>query len=179
MQTPSLADDVVIDDVDRQILAALQQDASLSNRAIAAQVNLSAAPCLRRIQRLKELGVIRRYAALVDRERVGLHVQAFAFVALENHKTGPAKQFESVIQRRPEVLECVRLSGAYDYLLKVIVPSMLAYSEFLDRHLLSLTAVRSVNSSFELGVLKETTALPLLPTSARERRRTARVSSSQ
>jgi DNA-binding Lrp family transcriptional regulator len=98
---------------------------------------------------------------LVDREKLGLHVQALAFVTLENHRAGPARQFESVVQRRHEVLECLRLSGSFDYLLRVVVPSMGAYSAFLDQHLLSLAAVRSVSTSFELGVLKETTALPV------------------
>jgi DNA-binding Lrp family transcriptional regulator len=160
-----------IDELDRQILSVLQEDASLSNRAVAARVHLSPAPCLRRIQRLQSLGYIRRYVALVDRERVGLRVRALAFVTLESHHSGQAKQFESVIQKRPEVLECIRLSGAHDYLLKVVSSSMQAYSEFLDRHLLSLTAVRSVNSSFELGVLKDTTALPLGVAESRRTRR--------
>lgn len=151
----------ILDESDFRILAALQTDASLTNRALAKLVGLSPAPCLRRTQRLEELGVVRGYVALVDREKVGLNVQALAFVTLENHKTGPARQFESVVQRRHEVLECLRLSGAFDYLLRVVVPSMAAYSAFLDQHLLSLAAVRSVNSSFELGVLKETTALPV------------------
>lgn len=150
-----------LDESDFRILAALQTDASLTNRALAKLVGLSPAPCLRRTQRLEELGVVRGYVALVDREKVGLNVQALAFVTLENHKTVPARQFESVVLRRHEVLECLRLSGAFDYLLRVVVPSMAAYSAFLDQHLLSLAAVRSVNSSFELGVLKETTALPV------------------
>ncbi len=158
-----------LDESDFRILAVLQQDASLTNRALAKLVGLSPAPCLRRTQRLAELGVVRRYVALVDREKIGLNVQALAFVTLENHKAGPARQFEGVVQRRHEVLECLRLSGAFDYLLRVVVPSMAAYSAFLDQHLLSLAAVRSVNSSFELGVLKETTALPVVRPSARTR----------
>jgi len=150
-----------LDAADFRILAALQQDASLTNRALARQVGLSPAPCLRRTQRLEQSGVVRRYVALVDREKIGLNVQALAFVALENHRAGPARQFEGVVQRRPEVLECLRLSGSFDYLLRVVVPSMSAYSQFLDQHLLALAAVRSVSTSFELGVLKQTTALPM------------------
>ena len=164
----------LLDEADFRILAALQADASLTNRALAKMVGLSPAPCLRRTQRLEELGVVRGYVALVDREKVGLNVQALAFVTLENHKTGPARQFETVVQRRHEVLECLRLSGAFDYLLRVVVPSMAAYSAFLDQHLLSLAAVRSVNSSFELGVLKETTALPVAAATPRGRGAVAR-----
>lgn len=159
----------VLDESDYRILAALQQDASLTNRALAKIVGLSPAPCLRRTQRLEQMKVIRSYVALVDREKLGLKVQALAFVTLENHKSGPAKQFETVVQRRHEVLECLRLSGAFDYLLRVVVPTMAAYSAFLDQYLLSLAAVRSVNSSFELGVLKETTALPVMHSPPRRR----------
>ena len=158
---------ISLDDADLRILAALQRDSSLTNRELARRVGLSPAPCLRRTQRLEHSGVVRRYVALVDREKVGLNVQALAFVTLENHRAGPARQFETVVQRRHEVLECLRLSGAFDYLLRVVVPSMAAYSAFLDQHLLSLAAVRSVNSSFELGVLKETTALPVGPADQR------------
>jgi DNA-binding Lrp family transcriptional regulator len=71
------------------------------------------------------------------------------------------QQFETMLRRRPEVVECIRLSGAYDYLLKVVVESIEAYSVFIDKYVITLSAIRSVNSSFVLGVLKRTTALPL------------------
>jgi DNA-binding Lrp family transcriptional regulator len=151
-----------LDEADIRILAALQQDASIANQDLAALVHLSPAPCLRRVRRLREQGYIQGVVALLDREKLGLEVVAYAFVTLDTHRTGAGEQFEQLVRRRPEVVECVRLSGAYDYLTRVIVESMAAYSEFLDRQLLRLPSVRSVNTSFELGVLKRTTALPLL-----------------
>ncbi len=152
-----------LDEADVRILAALQQDASIANQDLATLVHLSPAPCLRRVRRLREQGYIQGIVALVDRDKLGLEVAAYAFVTLDSHRAGAGEQFEQLIRRRPEVVECVRLSGAYDYLTRVIVPSMAAYSEFLDRQLLRWPAVRSVNTSFELGVLKRTTALPLVP----------------
>lgn len=92
--------------------------------------------------------------------RLGLGVEVYAFIALENQRTASGQQFETMLRRRPEVVECVRLSGAYDYLLRVVVESIEAYSEFIDRHVISLSAIRSVNSRFGLGVLKRTTAIP-------------------
>lgn len=150
-----------LDDADLRILAVLQQDADLDNQELARRVNLSPAPCLRRVRRLKADGVIAATVALVDRARLGLNVEVYAFVALENQRSASGVQFENLLRRRPEVVECVRLSGTYDYMLRVVVPSIEAYSEFMDRHVLSVSAIRSVNSSFGMGVLKRTTALPL------------------
>jgi DNA-binding Lrp family transcriptional regulator len=158
-----------LDELDLRIIEALQEDASIENQELARRVNLSAAPCLRRVRRLREEGVIKRTVALVDAARLGLAVEVYAFIGLENQRAASGQQFETMLRRRPEVLECVRLSGAYDYLLRVVVPSIDAYSAFIDRHVLSLSAIRSVNSSFGLGVLKRTTALPL-PNPRRKRR---------
>jgi DNA-binding Lrp family transcriptional regulator len=150
-----------LDQLDLRIIAVLQEDASIENQELARRVNLSAAPCLRRVRRLKEDGVIKQVVALIDAGRLGMTVEVYAFIALENQRTASGQQFETMLRRRPEVVECVRLSGAYDYLLRVVVESIDAYSDFLDKHVISLSAVRSVNSSFGLGVLKRTTALPL------------------
>ena len=150
-----------LDETDLKILSVLQEDASLENQHVAARVHLSPAACLRRTRKLREDGVITRFVALVDAGRLGLEVQAYAFVALENQRPSSASQFEGMIRRRPEVTECVRLSGAHDFMVRVVVASMSAYTEFLDKHLLPLPAVRSVSTSFELGVLKRTTAVPV------------------
>ena len=162
---------VALDEADVRILAALQQDASLSNQALAAHVHLSPAPCLRRVRRLREEGYIGRIVALLDRERLGFEVAAYAFVTLETHRAGAGEQFEQLVRRRPEVVECVRLSGAYDFLARIVVESISAYSAFLDRQLLRSPLVRAVNTSFELKVLKRTTELPLIaPRRGRTRR---------
>ncbi|PZN31231.1 MAG: ArsR family transcriptional regulator [Proteobacteria bacterium] len=161
MRNTSSAEPYLLDEADVRILAALQEDASLDNQELARRVHLSPAPCLRRVRRLREDGVIRQTVALLDPARLGLFVEAYAFVALESHRAVSGQQFERLLRRRPEVVECVRLSGAYDYLLKVVVTSMQAYSAFLDEHVLPNPAIRSVSSSFGLGTLKRTTALPL------------------
>lgn len=150
-----------LDDADLRILDELQRDASLTNQDLAARVHLSPAPCLRRVRRLKDEGYIERTVALLDRRKLGLGIVAYAFVSLESHRAGGPQQFENLVRKRPEIVECVRLSGDYDYLARVVVESMEAYTRFLDRYLLKWPAVRSVNTSFDLGVLKRTTALPL------------------
>jgi len=150
-----------LDSTDLLILGVLQEDASMENQELARRVHLSSAPCLRRVRRLKDDGIIKQIVALIDSARLGLGVEVYAFIALENQRTASGQQFETMLRRRPEVVECVRLRGAYDYLLRVVVESIEAYSEFIDRHVISLSAIRSVNSSFGLGVLKRTTAIPL------------------
>ena len=164
---------IPLDEADIRILAALQRDASISNQALAAEAHLSPAPCLRRVRRLRELGYIERVVAVLDRTKLGFEVVAYAFVTLETHRAGAGEQFEQLVRRRPEVVECVRLSGAYDYLARIVVESMAAYSTFLDRQLLRWPTVRAVNTSFELGVLKRTTELPLAPVAAPRGRRAA------
>ena len=150
-----------LDPLDVRILTLLQQDASLSNQELAKRVHLSPAPCLRRVRRLIDSGIIEATVVLVDRRQVGLQLLAYAFVSLESHRTTSSEQFEETMRRRPEVLECVRLSGDHDYLARVVAASMEDYSRFLDQHVLRFAAVRSVSSSFELRVLKRTTALPM------------------
>jgi Lrp/AsnC family transcriptional regulator, leucine-responsive regulatory protein len=122
---------------------------------------LSAAACLRRVRKLREAGVFAAIVALVDAAKLGLEVHAYAFVA--SRTTIPARGAVREHDPAPSRSHRVRsLSGTHDFLMRVAVPSMTAYSEFLDTHLLPLPTVRSVSSSFELGVLKRTTALPTL-----------------
>jgi Lrp/AsnC family leucine-responsive transcriptional regulator len=150
-----------LDEADLRILDELQRDASISNQELAARVHLSPAPCLRRVRRLKDEGYIERTVAILDRRKLGLGIVAYAFVTLDSHRSGGAQQFENLVRKRPEIVECVRLSGDYDYLAKVVVESMEVYARFLDRHLLKWPAVRSVNTSFDLGSTKSTTAVAI------------------
>jgi DNA-binding Lrp family transcriptional regulator len=161
MATDDIGMRVNLDEVDLRIIAALQEDASVQNQELARRVHLSSAPCFRRVRRLKDEGIIKQTVALIDAVRIGVNVEVYAFVALESQRSTSGQHFETMLRRRPEVVECVRLSGAYDYLLRVLVESIEAYSLFIDKYVLSLSAVRSVNSSFCLGVLKRTTAIPL------------------
>jgi DNA-binding Lrp family transcriptional regulator len=161
MATGSSVRSYALDSFDLRILAVLQEEGDIDNRALARRVSLSPAPCLRRVRRLRQDGVIRQTVALLDAGQLGLGVEVFAFVTLETQRAATGAQFEQLLRRRPEVVECVRLSGSYDYLLRVAVGSLDAYSAFLDKQLLAVPGVRGVNSSFSLGVLKRTTALPL------------------
>jgi DNA-binding Lrp family transcriptional regulator len=152
----------VLDRVDRRILDALQADARIPNQELAKKVGLSPAPCWRRLRRLEEEGFISGYATLLNGSAIGLPILAYALVTLDNHHADTVKQFDRLIQDRPEVLECHSMSGPNDYLLRIVAASMEAYEHFLSTQVLQLAAVRSVNTSFVLRTKKSTTRLPVL-----------------
>src|SRR3954451_15188629 len=100
-----------LDRIDLRILRELQQDARISNQELANRVGLSTAPCWRRLRRLEQGGFIARYATLLNAPAVGLPILAFALVSLENHHPQSVKQFDELVESRPEVLECHSISG--------------------------------------------------------------------
>ena len=149
------------DRLDRRILEELQLDARITNQELAKRVGLSPAPCGRRVKRLEAEGFISGYATLLSAAAIGLAVQAYALVSLENHHPQTVQQFDQMVRERPEVLECHSMSGPNDYLLRIVAASMEAYERFLSTHVLQLSAVRSVNTSFVLRTKKFTTRLPV------------------
>ena len=152
---------ISIDPIDRQILAALQEDAGLSGAQIAAMVGLSVSPCWRRIQRLETLGAIRRRVALLDPHALGLDVVVFASVKLSAHGRQSLPRFEAAVREFPEVMECYTVSGGVDFLLRVVTEDIHRYEEFLRDRLLQLPEVAEVHSRIAITQVKYTTALPL------------------
>ena len=152
---------MLLDHFDIAILTELQADGRVSNRELAERVGLSPAPCWRRLRALEQQQIISRYVALLDTEKVGLTIVAFAHISLENHHASTVTEFDKAIQSSDEVLECYMTSGEYDYMLKVVVADMAAYERFFSDVLMQISAVRNVSTSFALRHKKLTTALPL------------------
>jgi DNA-binding Lrp family transcriptional regulator len=150
-----------LDRLDISILEALQNDGRLSNRDLAKKVSLSPSPSWRRLRALEDAGVISHYAAVVNREQVGLTIMGFAHVTLHDHRAENVKKFDQAILGAPQVLECHATSGEHDYMLKVVAPDMASYQDFLSGYLLKIGVVRTVNTSFVLKQQKSTTALPM------------------
>ena len=150
-----------LDEFDLKILERLQQDACISNRALADHIGLSEAPCLRRVRALEQAGVIRRQVALIDPEAVNLGVTVFVQIRLDLQVEGRLEIFERAILRRPEVLECYLMTGDADYLLRIVVPDVSAYEQFLRDALTRVEGVAGIKSSFALKQVKYSTALPL------------------
>jgi Lrp/AsnC family leucine-responsive transcriptional regulator len=149
-----------LDDIDRRILLALQRDGRLSIVELAGQVGLSATPCLRRVKRLEQSGVIAGYAAIVDPAATGRSLHAFVQVNLDNHTEDTVTAFQRAIMARPEVVACYPISGEFDYLLQVMVPDLEAYGEFALKALLRMPGVKDTRSSFAMGVLKPFSVAP-------------------
>jgi len=150
-----------LDRTDLRILDVLQQHGRLSNQEIAERVALSPSPCLRRIRRLEDDGVIRQYVALVDPEKVGLGLLAYVSVKLEKRGAASIEDFSAQVQGWPEVAACYAMTGEMDYLLRVHVQDLQHFSRFVMGQLLRQPGVVDVKSSFALSRIKETTALPL------------------
>jgi Lrp/AsnC family leucine-responsive transcriptional regulator len=152
---------MAIDPIDLRILRVLQQDARLSNVALAEQVGLSQSPCLRRVRMLEEAGVIRGYTASVDQTKVGLPVSVFVSIKLEKQREEELKRFEDAMRGCPEVLECYLMTGPRDYLLRVVARDLADYERFVKETLTRIDGVASIESSFALGQVKHTNALPI------------------
>ena len=150
-----------LDEIDCRILAALQENARISNVDLASQVGISPSPCWRRVRDLEQEGVIARYVTLVDPGAVGLPVSVFIQVSLERQVETALEAFESAVLSRPEVMECYLMTGDADYLLRVVVADLDAYERFLMDHLTRIPSVASIKSSFALKQIKYRTALPV------------------
>lgn len=149
-----------IDSIDRKILDLLQTNAEQQIAELAAQVGLSQTPCWRRVQRLKEAGVITRSVTLVDPQKVNVGVTVFVFVRTSTHTQEWFDHFKATVDVIPEVVEFYRMSGDIDYLLRVVVPDIAAYDKVYKR-LIADTRLFDVSSSFAMEEIKFTTALPL------------------
>jgi DNA-binding Lrp family transcriptional regulator len=150
-----------MDKTDYKILSALQTNGRLSSQALAEKIGLSASPCWRRLRKLEKDGVVTASVALLNPEKVGLHVIAIASISLEDHHPDSVREFDRMVAERPEILECYAMSGQHDFLLKVICESIGAYDQLLAKYILQCKAVHTVNTSFVMRRTKSTTALPL------------------
>ncbi len=150
-----------LDAIDRRILEHLQDNARISNVDLAARVGISASPCWRRVRELEESGVISNYVTLIDAASVGLTVSVFVNVSLEKQVERELDVFQNAIRKRPEVMECYLMTGEADFLLRVVVPDLMAYERFLMDHLTRVPGIASIRSSFALKQVKYRTALPL------------------
>lgn len=152
---------MTLDAIDRRILAELQRDGRITNQALAEKVGLSATPCLRRVKRLEEAGILRGYVAVVDQKAVDLPVSVFISIKLERQRAQELDRFAEAVSRWPEVMECYLMTGQFDYLLRVVCADLGAYEEFLRSKLTQLEGVGSIESSFSLAQVKYSRVLPV------------------
>jgi Lrp/AsnC family transcriptional regulator len=149
-----------LDAIDKELLRLLQEDAETPMAKLAEAVNLSQTPCWRRVQRLKEDGVIKRQVTLLDPAKLNLGVTVFMTVRTSHHSEAWFRKFHAAVTAIPEVVEFYRMSGDIDYLLRVVVPTIAAYDAVYKR-LIRSAELSDVSSSFAMEEIKFTTALPL------------------
>lgn len=150
-----------LDAIDHRIIAELQADGRLTNVQLADRAGLSPSPCLRRVKRLEQEGVIEGYRALLRRDRIGLGLSVFLSVKIDGHANDRALVFEQAVTAMPQVVACHMVSGDADYFLEVVVPDLADYQRFLVDKLLNLTIVREVRSNIAIQTLKAGAPLPL------------------
>jgi Lrp/AsnC family transcriptional regulator len=150
-----------LDPGDIRILRVMQKDASLPISEIARQAGMSQTPAWRRIKRLKEAGIIRKVVALVDRESVGLEFVSYTFVKLALPSRQNMDAFDRLVTIWPEVQLCERVTGAVDYLLKIVTEDIKSYDRFLRDKLMDNELVSDVQSRIVVHTVKDTPALPL------------------
>lgn len=151
-----------LDRTDRRILDALQQDGTLNNQQLAEAIGLSPSPCLRRVRALEESGIIRQRVTVLDHKKLGLSLTAIILIGMDRHTPERFEAFEQQVAQYPEVQECYLITGQdADYMLKVVVPDMDQYHQFLLNQITRIPGVSGVHSSFVLRRVIDSTALPL------------------
>ena len=150
-----------LDEVDKQLLRALQDDAGLSHNALAERVGASPASCWRRVRALEAAGVLLGAVRLVDPDKVGRGVSVMLQVRMRSHAPDRRRSFEAFVQNRPEIVECHSMSGEWDYLMRIVAADVADYERFLMRELLNNENVATSASHFSLNQVKYTTALPV------------------
>jgi Lrp/AsnC family leucine-responsive transcriptional regulator len=161
------------DVIDMRILSEIQENAKLTNLELASRVHLSPSPCLARVRRLENSGVIGRYVTLLDAASLGLGVSVFIQIRLEKQVEQALEVFEAAMQRYPQVMECYLMSGDSDYLIRVVVSDVRALERFIVDELSKISGVANIRSSFALKQVKYKTALPL-PNHTRNKKKTRR-----
>jgi len=156
------AEPLILDAIDRKILTILQRDNQITNLALAERVGLSPPPCLRRVRRLRELGVIEKDVALIDPIKVGQSIIAFVGVELDRQREDVLTSFERKVASEPSVQQCYFVSGEIDYLLVVTCPDMESYNAFARRVLANEHNIKRFRTSFCLSRVKYDTAIPLV-----------------
>ena len=150
-----------IDNTDKAILRALQENAKLTTKELADKVHLSSSPTFDRQKRLEREGYIKKYVALVDSRKVGNNIVIWCNIRLKQHTPDYIKEFMDAVQDIEEITDCYNTSGDFDFLIKVHARNMEAYQDFMLNTLGKMHCLGSLNSVFVIGHVKSTTQVPI------------------
>ncbi|MCP3732743.1 Lrp/AsnC family transcriptional regulator [Sphingomonas sp. MG17] len=155
------AEPAKLDAMDRKLLRKLQAEPHLTMAELAERIGLSHTPCWRRVKRLEDAGIILRRPLILDPVALGYPVNVLAFIKIKNHESKVLEAFEHEVLAHPEIVACYTMSGESDYVLRVMARSIEDYETYLKRILLHLPGVGSINSSFAMKQIKQTTDVPI------------------
>lgn len=150
-----------LDKTDKDLLRLLQQDARLTTKELSHKLKLTPTPVYERVKKLEREGYIKNYVAQVNREKVGKGLMIFCNVSLKENSMLVTKKFEAEIASFDEVLECFKIAGNMDYLIKIIVNTIADYQDFINNKLGTLDMLSRATSSFVLSEVKCTTSIPI------------------
>lgn len=152
-----------IDELDRSILAILQEEGRVTNVELASRVGLTAPPCLRRMRALEESGVIKGYHAELDPGALGYGIMVFALVSLRSQAEDDLRAFEAHVAELPEIRECHMLNGEIDFILKIVAHDLQSFQNFLTSKLTPAPNVASVKTSLTIRTSKTSCGIPVDP----------------
>lgn len=152
---------IKLDRIDRRILAELQQNARITNQRLSEKVGLSPSPCLQRVKKLEQAGLIGPYLARINLDKLCSHIVVIAAVTLRSHDDKGFRDFEASIRDVPEVVECIKVSGAFDYYLRFVCSDIGRYHELSDELLKVVPVIAQLSSHVVLAQTKPFTGLPL------------------
>ncbi len=152
---------MAFDSIDKKLLALLQDDSKKTTKELSLKLNLSVTAVYERIKKLEKEGIVSKYVALLNRNKIQKGFVVFCHLKLMQHTKEFISQFEKEVVQLNEVLECFHVSGDYDYILKICVKDMEEYREFMVTKLTSLQHIGSTHSTFMIGEVKNTTVFQL------------------
>ncbi len=151
----------ILDKIDSQILAILQKNSNRTTKSIANELGMTTSPIFERIKKLEKEGYIEKYVAVLNNKKIGLKLTVFIGITLQGHTRSYLEKFVKEINNFPEVVECHRVSGNFDYLLKLVVEDIEAYETFIISKLTLLPYLGNVQSLITLSTGKETNEIDL------------------
>jgi len=152
---------IKLDKTDRKILEILQANANITNAQLAQEIGLSPAPTLERVKKLEQAGIIKSYHATVDNARVGLGVSTFVMVSLKGHNKENIEKFVKAIAKIEEVIECHHVTGAGDFILKIVSGDIPSYQQLMLDKVTNIEVVDSMQSLVILSTFKDSKVLPI------------------
>ena len=150
-----------LDTINQKILDILQENSSITNAELAQKIGLAPASTFERVKKLEKSGIIKKNVALVDGEKIGKGTVVFVIINMAEHNVKSIKDFSAQVKQVPEVLECYRLAGERDYILKIVTHDIQSYESLAINKIAKIPGIARTNTYFVLSTLKQQTKIPI------------------